>query len=153
MADDARLAALSKELDAALARINAMQGAASAAKLRLTERASRHVARHGGRLAQAGLAGCVFAVAVGRLSLQQQHRAAEAAWSEERAALAAGRDAALADADALRAALRAEAEGGWAPVPRGRLLALLKGREEEGGKGGGGGGGAARPAPARPAMI
>ena len=153
MADDARLAALSKELDAALARINAMQGGGAAApKPRLTERASRHVARHGGRLAQAGLAGCVFAVAVGRLSLQQQHRAAEAAWSEERAALASARDAAVADADALRASLWAEAEGGWGPVPRGRLLALLKGREEEGG-GGGGGGGAARPTPARPAMI
>lgn len=153
MADDARLAALSKELDAALARINAMQGAAKQ-KVPLKERTARHVARHGGRLAQAALAGCVFAVAVGRLSLQQQHRAAEAGWAEERETLVAARDVAVAEAAALRASLRAEAEGGWGPVPRGRLLALL---QKEGGRadngGGGGGGAAARPAAARPSMI
>ena len=74
MSDDARLARLSGELDAALARITALQeGGGSATKKALPSRVAAHVSRRGSLILNVALAGATFAVAAGRLSLQRQH--------------------------------------------------------------------------------
>jgi len=74
MSDDARLARLSGELDAALARINALQqGTADTKKPPLPSRVAAHVNRRGSLILNAALAGAAFAVAAGRLSMQRQH--------------------------------------------------------------------------------
>ena len=153
--EDARLAALSKELEAAVSRINALQGGGGGAKAGgaagsaessnqaagaastpsssssssreppLRARASSHLARHGNRLTSALLAGCAFAVAAGRLSDAWERREAEAGWEAERLEL-------VGRAEAAEAALR-EA-----------MLRMGSGRGGggggEGGEGGGGGG-------------
>lgn len=144
--EDARLAALSKELDAAVSRINALQGGGgtgatgsadspsnqavastsssspSQKKPPFRARASSHLSRHGNRLTSALLAGCAFAIAAGRLSDSRERREAEAAWADERRELEAR-------AEAAEAALRD---------------AMLRLRSERGGGSEGGGGGGSR---------
>ena len=77
MSDDARLARLSGELDAARARIDALK---NGKKTPLPSRVAAHVSRRGSLILNAALAGATFAVAAGRLSLQRQHEVRE--WIE-----------------------------------------------------------------------
>lgn len=118
MASEQKLGDISKALKESIDRVDALQQRKS---LPLAVRLRQHLAKNSGSVTNILLAGCIFAVAAGRLNQQRQHQADKDVWEKEKGKLTSERsrleeelNACKNSSECLEAEVRAELERkGW----------------------------------------
>ncbi|CAL8467775.1 g7313 [Coccomyxa elongata] len=118
MASEQKLGEISKALKDSIQRVDALQQRKS---LPLAVRLRQHLAKNSGNVTNVLLAGCIFAVAAGRLNQQSQHQADKDMWEQEKERLTSEKtrleeelNACKKASESLEADVRAELERkGW----------------------------------------